>query len=656
MWMDENKESAADKEGKLYGKLGDIYLQKNIDQAYLCYENAEYLCSDVKLKEEFSEKKDELLKTGQIAVKPVSFVIVSYNSQYLTQKCIESIRESCNPKVYKIVVVDNASTDGVAEWLQNQKDISVIINEENEGFPKGCNIGIAASDKINDVLLLNNDTRMTPNALFWLRMGLYENTEIGATGCVANYCGNNQQIDVVFATPGEYVEYGKSINVYNDNPYEERNRLCGFAMLLRRVALDAVGVLDENLSPGFFEDDDISIRLRREGYRLLVCHNSFIYHAGSQSFSKRIDVDEILQRNNKYLINKWQVDIWNHSLMNEEAVKIISERHQQDESFTVLEVGAGCGSTLSRLKYLFPKALVCGIEKEELAVEYASGNVEILVGDWKTMNLPFKEHVFDYIIHSNRDGKEVDDELLMSRLERYVQEDGMIIDTALHTSGVEGINLEYYGNARTDLISMITSEKSCPLKVLEIGCGTGATLLEIKEQFPNAQVYGVELQKEVAEYGAKTLPIICGNIEDKNLTYPKESFDYIVLGDVIEHLINPEETLSYLKQFLKEDGCIIASIPNILHYSAFIPLLFGEFNYSEAGILDRTHLRFFTWRSIYNMFERVHCEIVEVRNNEMNDFMEPWIEEIISKLCNISTEIDRQGFYTWQYCVKVKKR
>jgi len=436
IWEEEKKESAGDKEGKFYAKLGDIYLGKNIEQAYLCYENAEYLCSDVKLKQEFSEKKNALLETGQVTVKPVSFVIVSYNSQYLMEKCIESIRLNCNPEVYEIIVVDNASTDGVAEWLQEQKDITLILQQENLGFPKGCNIGIAASNKTNDIFLLNNDTRMTPNALFWLRMGLYENEEVGATGCVANYCGNNQEIEVLFATPGEYVEYGKSVNVYNDNPYEERNRLCGFAMLIRRKVLDAVGVLDENLSPGFLEDDDLSIRIRKEGYRLLICYNSFIYHAGSQSFSKRNDVDEIFERNHKYLIDKWQVDIPTHSLMNEEAVRIISERHQRDESFTVLEVGAGCGSTLSRLKYLFPKALVCGIEKEELAVKYAAANVEIFVGDWKTMKIPFKEHVFDYIIHSNRDGAAVDDELLMSRLEGYAKEDGQIIDIDLQTSGM----------------------------------------------------------------------------------------------------------------------------------------------------------------------------------------------------------------------------
>ena len=78
------------------------------------------------------------------------------------------------------------------------------------------------------------------------------------------------------------------------------------------------------------------------------------------------------------------------------------------------------------------------------------------------------------------------------------------------------IDMEYYNTARLDLIFLIQEAEEKPINVLEIGCGAGATLCKIKEKFPNAQVFGVELQKEVAEYGAKLLPIICGNIEDKN--------------------------------------------------------------------------------------------------------------------------------------------
>lgn len=202
------------------------------------------------------------------------------------------------------------------------------------------------------------------------------------------------------------------------------------------------------------------------------------------------------------------------------------------------------------------------------------------------------------------------------------------------------MDMEYYNIVRDDLISMIREAKEKPINVLEIGCGTGATLLQIKKQFPNAKVFGLELQEEAAEYGARLLPITCGNVEDRKLDFKEEYFDYILLGDVLEHLVNPEETLLYLKKFLKREGYIVTSIPNLQHYSAFVPLLFGEFEYFDAGVLDRTHLRFFTMRSIQNMFSRTDYEILEMNRNIDVSEMQPWIEKVIAHLCAISSEIE----------------
>ncbi len=95
--------------------------------------------------------------------------------------------------VRQIIVVDNASEDGSVEWLRGQKDILLIENQENRGFPAGCNQGIAAADADADIFLLNNDTILPENALFWLRMGLYESEKNGAVGSVSNCVGNHQQ-------------------------------------------------------------------------------------------------------------------------------------------------------------------------------------------------------------------------------------------------------------------------------------------------------------------------------------------------------------------------------------------------------------------------------------------------------------------------------
>lgn len=421
VWENNISKTNEDEEALVYEKLGDMYLKKNKNQAFLCYENAEFLCQSDKLRAKIQEKKDQLIMSEGITLNRTSIVIVSYNSRYLMEQCLASIRKNCNPQACDIVVVDNASTDGVREWLQEQEDITLVLSEENVGFPKGCNIGIDACDEQNDIFLLNNDTRMAPNALFWLRMGLYEKDDIGATGCISNYCGNNQQVDVEFTLPNEYLDYGKTLNIYCENPYEEKNRLCGFAMMIRRDALDKAGRLDENLTPGFFEDDDLSIRIIDAGYRLMVCHNSFIYHAGSQSFALKTDVDEILERNHRYTQSKWKFDTYINSLINEEATNILLAKYDSDAKISVLEVGAGCGSTLSRLKYLFPKAYLYGIEEDALAVKYSVKNVKILTGDWRTMELPFEESIFDYVIYTDRWGKGEDMEEFRKQFEKYIK-------------------------------------------------------------------------------------------------------------------------------------------------------------------------------------------------------------------------------------------
>ena len=89
-------------------------------------------------------------------MKKVAFIILSYNGRDLTEACIESIRKNCTDVCYEIVVVDNASEDGSREWLQQQKDLKLLFNDENQGFPRGCNQGIALADPKSDIFLLNN--------------------------------------------------------------------------------------------------------------------------------------------------------------------------------------------------------------------------------------------------------------------------------------------------------------------------------------------------------------------------------------------------------------------------------------------------------------------------------------------------------------------
>ncbi len=277
---------------ELYLLLGNYYRTKNILQAYLSYENALYHCLNTGSDDDRSII-EQLLRntadfTGQFP-KKVSFIVLSYNTLDYTKACIESIRNTCYSQCYELIVVDNASNDGSVEWLSEQNDIILIKNDENKGFPAGCNQGIKAASQNNDIFLLNNDTILLPNSLFWLRIGLYDDEKVGATGAVTNYATNGQIIGGKYDTTEEYIRFGTSINIPDANPYEEKNFLVMFAMLIKRKCFNVVGLLDELFTPGNFEDNDYGLRIMENGYKCILCHNSYIYHFGSKSFGKNAE-------------------------------------------------------------------------------------------------------------------------------------------------------------------------------------------------------------------------------------------------------------------------------------------------------------------------------------------------------------------------------
>ena len=249
---------------ELYMMLGDYYAGYNLQQAYLCYENALFYCNVEEDRTQIQAVIDNLTEQG-ISVPKAGIVILSYNLLDMTRDCIESIRKTTPDSAREIIVVDNASKDKSVAWLKQQKDIKLLCNEENCGFPMGCNQGIRMAEKESDIMLLNNDTIMTPNALFWLRMGLYENDQVGSTGSVSNYVANGQAVIENGKTEGEYLTFAAKNNVPMETPYVHKASLVGFALLLKRCVLEKTGYLDERFSPGNFEDNDICLRIILSG-------------------------------------------------------------------------------------------------------------------------------------------------------------------------------------------------------------------------------------------------------------------------------------------------------------------------------------------------------------------------------------------------------
>ena len=294
-----------------------------------------------------------------------SIIILTYNKLEYTIKCIESIRKYTEKGTYEIIIVDNASTDGTVEWLQNQEDIIKIYNKENLGFPKGCNQGIKIATGDN-VMLLNNDVIVTKNWLDNLVKHLYSSKDIGAVGPVTNNSVYFQWIKVDYKNINEMQTFAEKYNEYNPSLCEERIKLIGFCMIIKKEVINKVGLLDEAFTPGNFEDDDLSIRIVKEGYKLIFCKDTFIHHYGSISFEagkREEEYQKLLIRNKKIIDEKLGIDIYHIICIRPDIISIMKDK--KASALNVLQLECGGGGLLLQIKNKFPNAVLYGVEKHE---------------------------------------------------------------------------------------------------------------------------------------------------------------------------------------------------------------------------------------------------------------------------------------------------
>ena len=176
-------------------------------------------------------------------------------------------------------------------------------------------------------------------------------------------------------------------------------------------------------------------------------------------------------------------------------------------------------------------------------------------------------------------------------------------------------NKKYFNNPRIDLIELIPKNKNN--KILELGAGSCDTLIEIKKLKLAEEVVGVELIKLTDSYQENSGidRLIIGNVEHIVLDLPNDYFDVIICGDVLEHLIDPWHIMKSLHKLLKQNGVIIISVPNIREYHILYKILVrADFMYSDQGILDRTHLRFFCRKNIIALLTSSMFTLVSIHS------------------------------------------
>jgi SAM-dependent methyltransferase len=204
----------------------------------------------------------------------------------------------------------------------------------------------------------------------------------------------------------------------------------------------------------------------------------------------------------------------------------------------------------------------------------------------------------------------------------------------------------YYSHTRVDLIQFIPSGTT---KILEVGCGAGMTGKALRER-GFEKIVGIEINEEMAQEGRAFYDqIVIGDVEKIRLPFEKEYFDCILYGDVLEHLVNPWQVLKDHQAVLKRGGTIICSIPNVRNYRILKNLIFrGRWEYTDDGILDRSHLRFFTLDSIQGMLKEAGYEIEGLTKRSSGAHWVKWIHRLLgSRLIE---------FLVRQYIIVARKR
>lgn len=169
---------------------------------------------------------------------------------------------------------------------------------------------------------------------------------------------------------------------------------------------------------------------------------------------------------------------------------------------------------------------------------------------------------------------------------------------------------DYYACPRPELLPHVPPHAR---RVLDVGCAAGAFGWHLKTRLDVDEVVGVEVVEEVGERARDVLDAVhLGNIETLDLPYADGYFDCIVCGDVLEHLIDPAAAVRRLKRVLAPDGVLVVSIPNAQFYAVVEMLAGGRWTYMDAGILDRTHMRFFTREELERLMAEAGLDVLRL--------------------------------------------
>jgi SAM-dependent methyltransferase len=195
-------------------------------------------------------------------------------------------------------------------------------------------------------------------------------------------------------------------------------------------------------------------------------------------------------------------------------------------------------------------------------------------------------------------------------------------------------------NERPDIEELVPPHTQA---LLDVGCGTGRLGGSLKT-LGIPRVVGVELNPRAAAEARVMLDeVVVADIEKDPLPFADGSFDCIVYGDILEHLVDPWTTLHSQRRLLTPAGAVVVSIPNVAYWRNVLDILRGRWEYTASGTLDATHLRFFTWAGIEQLLDQAGYRVERVKT--------PLVRGGKAWILNRITRGRLEHLLTWRYVV-----
>lgn len=217
---------------------------------------------------------------------------------------------------------------------------------------------------------------------------------------------------------------------------------------------------------------------------------------------------------------------------------------------------------------------------------------------------------------------------------------------------------DIYGS-HSKILELVDTLKRRGLKILDVGCAKGYLAERLSKK--GHEITGIEFDPKSAKLAGKYCKgVIEGNIEKLDLRIKKNYFDLIIFGDILEHLKEPEPILKKYLKYLKRGGFVITSVPNIANAYIRLNLLLGRFDYTAKGILDKTHLRFYTLKTLKNLIKESDLKIIRMEVTPVPLPMvfpsmgEGGLLNIIHQINNLSTRLWKK-LLGYQFVILAKK-